>query len=168
MIDYSYETAGIKVRATEPEVMGSLIELDLRGLQVTTDGTYLVTSKALQSVGDWSFGIDQLQAQKEGKPAPEKGTAPRPSETLAILGSLMSQLPPLLEQIRAMRVSDPIEKGFSAATAKVVEELTTAMLHENEALKSDLRDVISHSFEHLLGDGDDDEQEEEDEGPTNS
>lgn len=147
MIDFTYETAGIKLRATQPEVMGSLIELDLGSLDKTADGTYLVTTKSLQSIGDWAIGVDALQAKKAGKPAPEKGTAPRPSEILEILDSVSKKAAMAFEQFRESRRENPIDLGIIAATKTVMEEVTREAIRENPGMRERLKEIAIESIE---------------------
>lgn len=164
MIDFTYETAGIKLRATQPEVMGSLIELDLGSLDKTADGTYLVTTKSLQSMGDWALGVDALQAKKAGKSAPEKGTAPRPSEILEILNSISQKVPPLLEQFRQSRQTNPIEKGIHAATAVIMEEITRELIEGDPRLKERLREIAQESIDASMEQENGEEDDEEEAG----
>lgn len=150
MKDFSYETEGIKVRATEPESMGSLIEIDLRALKATPDGTYLVSSKSLQAVGDWAFGVDGLAAEKAGKPAPDREKAPKPSETLHLLNTIMGQVPVVIAQLKGLKAVNPIERGFSAAMTKFIEEQTREMIGEDPAVKEFVRDIIQQSFDEVM------------------
>jgi len=157
--DYSYAIEGLKVRATEPESMGSLIELDLTDLKATADGTFLVSSKALQALGDWAFGVDGLAAQKAGKPAPDREKAPKPSETLHLLNNLMGKVPMIVSHIQRLRATDPIEKGFNAAAAKFVEEETRKIMDEDPTVKEAVREMIRHSLDHALSDDEEEETE---------
>ena len=161
MKDFSYEIEGIKVRATEPESMGSLIEIDLKSLKATTDGTFLVSSKALQAVGDWAFGVDGLAAEKAGKPPPDREKAPKPSETLHLINTLLGQVPGVIAQIKTLKESNPIEKGFSAAMAKFIEEQTREMISEDPSVKEFVRDIIQQSFNQVMGESDEGEEGEE-------
>lgn len=160
MINYSYQTEGIKVRATEPESMGSLIEIDLRSLKATADGTFLVSSKALQEIGDWAFGVDGLAAQKAGKPAPDREKAPKPSETLHLLNTLIGQVPGLIAQVKTLKSTDPFEKGFNTATTKYVEEETRRQIEGDPEIQETIREIVRQSFVNAMESEEGEEEKE--------
>jgi len=162
MLDQSFNTAsGLKVRTIEAEAAGGLVELDLRGLKQTTEGTYLLPSKDLQAAGKWAFTLDVAQAKKEGKPVSpedEKNT----DTTLLILQELMQQVPKIIASVKDVKNSrpHPFQVGMDKALSEEAAEIAKSILHDDAAMRERLQEIVEHYLEaNVLEAGENEEQE---------
>lgn len=149
MIDQEFSTkSGVKVRTIEAEASGGLIEVDLRKIKPTTEGTYLIASKDLQAVGKWAFTLDVAQAKKEGKEVPpevEKDI----DKTTMFLNDLMQKLPSfakIISDVKNARVH-PIERGIEKALMEITAELTNEVLEASPEIREGIKDTIQDYLE---------------------
>lgn len=154
MLNQSFSTkSGLKVRTIEAESAGGLVEIDLRDLKPTTDGTFLVPSKDLQAAGKWAFSLDVVQAKKEGKPVSPEDEKDADKWVL-ILGELMAKLPVITKAIADLKntKTHPIQSGLDTALAKEVEEIAKEIINENGSMKEKLTEIIEGYLEaNILG-----------------
>lgn len=153
MIDQEFSTkSGVKVRTIEAEASGGLIEVDLRALKPTADGTYLIASKDIQAVGKWAFTLDMLQAKKEGKEVPPESEKEMDKNTVFI-NEIMSKIPALAKTISDLKNSrvHPVERGIEKALMDVTAQLTAEIIEENPDLKEGIKDTIEDYLEKNFG-----------------
>lgn len=168
MIDQSFSsTSGLKVRTIEAEAAGGLVEIDLRELKPTADGTYLLPSKDLQAAGKWALTLDVAHAKKEGKkvsPEDEKNA----DSTLLFLNSLMDKLPKVLQVVTDIKNArpHPMQIGIENAVSQEVCEMARTILNENAGLRERLEEMVEEYLErNIFGpEQDEEDKEEEEEG----
>jgi len=151
--------SGIKVRAIEAEASGGLIEIDLKAIKQTADGTYLIPSKDLQAAGRWALTIDVAQLKKEGKEVPPEMAKDMDKSSL-VMHELMQHLPTVIKSIMDLKNSrvHPIERGIEKALSDTVSELTREVLAEDEDLRESIKGSIEEYFDKAFG-GDEEEGE---------
>ena len=156
MLDQSFTTkSGIKIRTIEAEAAGGLIEIDLRGIKPTADGTYLLPSKDLQAAGKWAFTLDVAQAKKEGKPVSPEDEKETDS-TLLILHQLMQLAPSIISQVKDVKNArpHPIQLGMDKALTEEVIEMAKAYLQENGSVREHLEEMVEQYLEaNIMGQG---------------
>lgn len=160
MINQEFKSAvGIRVRTIEAEAAGGLVEIDLRNLKPTSDGTYLVPSKDLQAAGKWAFTLDIAQAKKEGKPVSPEDEKQSDS-FLLILHELLNKLPAVTKSISDVKNSrpHPIQMGLEKALAEEVADMSRGILQQNPAMMEKLQEVVEQYLTaNILGDGEEEE-----------
>jgi hypothetical protein len=163
MINQEFTTkSGVKVRAMEPESAGGLIELDLKEIKQTADGTYLIPSKDLQAAGKWAFTIDVAQMKKEGKPIPPEMEKDLDKNTM-FLQEIMQQVPKILEVVRQIKNDrvHPIERGWEKGLVEASAELTKEILENDTELKEELAEDIRENLRKMFKGEEGKEGEEE-------
>jgi hypothetical protein len=164
MMNQEFTTkSGVKVRAMEAESSGGLIELDLKEIKQTADGTYLIPSKDLQAAGKWAFTIDVAQMKKEGKPVPPEMEKDIDKNAM-FLHEIMQQVPTILDLVRQIKNDrvHPIERGLEKGLIEASAELTQEILASDRELKEKLTEDLRGNLEKMLSDeGEGEEGEEE-------
>lgn len=152
MMNQEFTTkSGVKVRAMEAESSGGLIELDLKAIKQTADGTYLIPSSDLQAAGKWAFTIDVAQMKKEGKPIPPEMEKDIDKNTM-FLQEIMQQVPKILEVVRQIKndrvhpIERGLEKGLMEASAELTREIMVTDAEFKERLSEDLRENLKKMF----------------------
>lgn len=149
MLDQSFSGAsGIKVRTIEAEASGGLVEIDLRKLKATAEGTYLLPSKELQAAGRWAFTLDVAQAKKEGKPvSPEDEKSA--DGTLLIIKELMDAVPAILGQIKDVKNArpHPIQLGIDKGLADEIAEMARGILQDKGNLRERMEEMVEQYLE---------------------
>lgn len=162
MLDQEFKSAaGFKVRTIEAESAGGLVEIDLRDLKATSDGTYLMPSKDLQAAGKWAFTLDVAQAKKEGKPVSaedEKNTDP----WVLLLNEFMQKLPTITKSIGDLKNSrpHPIQTGLDRALSEEVAEIAHEILEENGPMRERLHEMVEQYLDTNLRDSDEGEKDD--------
>lgn len=161
MMNQEFTTkAGVKVRAMEAESSGGLIELDLRAIKQTADGTYLILSSDLQAAGKWAFTIDVAQMKKEGKPIPPEMEKDIDKNTM-FLQEIMQQVPKILEVVRQIKNDrvHPIERGLEKGLMEASAELSKEILETDPDLKSHLTEDLRANLKKMFGAGEEGSEE---------
>lgn len=144
MTDQEFRTEdGFKVRTIEREAAGGLVEVDLRDLKPTADGTFLVPSKDLVAAGRWALSVDVAQAKKEGRPVPERDDR-EADKVVLVMNELMAKLPALVAHIKDAKNArpHPVDRGLEAALAEAVTETAREVLETSPEMKDKLQDIV--------------------------
>jgi hypothetical protein len=162
MLDQEFKSAaGFKVRTIEAEAAGGLVEIDLRDLKATSDGTFLMPSKDLQAAGKWAFTLDVAQAKKEGKPVSpedEKNIDP----WVLLLNEFMQKLPLITKSIGDLKNArpHPIQAGLDRALSEEVAKIAQEILEENRTMKERLHEMVEQYLEtNLPGPGEEEDEQ---------
>lgn len=159
MINQEFKSAaGIRVRTIEAEAAGGLVEIDLRNIKPTSEGTYLVPSRDLQAAGKWAFTLDVAQAKKEGKPVSTEDEK-QSDGVFLIMNELLNKLPAVTKSISDVKNSrpHPIQIGLEKALSEQVAEISREILRENPAMRERLQQIVEQSLSENILDTEEEE-----------